>query len=200
VKGVGIIDRLDQYYGRDATQRTQVYYWIIEAKSGRHDLANVPPPRSAPDEGVDERIAKSLREILHLLTRKIAKALSISSTTVRKHLNKSLGMKCYHMRWVPHTSTAAQKPKVRRWLEPSYKRWRVMQPPISTSCGLVMSRGCPIGAITKQCGQHRRRQWTNLSGHQEVIRHRAHWMVDRRMLRTSGKSLDSYRTCTGFLH
>jgi predicted HTH transcriptional regulator len=73
-----------------------------EAKSGREDLSNVPPPGREPNEGLNDCIAKALKEDPHPSTRKIAKALNTSSTTVRKHLTKSLGMKCYHMRWVPH--------------------------------------------------------------------------------------------------
>jgi hypothetical protein len=111
VKRVEIIDRLNKYYGGDAIQRTQVCYWIREVKSGRKDLSNVTLPGRAPCEGLDDCIAKALKEDPHLLTRKIAKALNISSTMVQNHLTKSLGMKCYHMRWVPHTLTAAQASK-----------------------------------------------------------------------------------------
>jgi hypothetical protein len=43
--------------------------------------------------------------------RKIAKALNIGFMTVQNHPTKSLRMKCYHMQWVPHTLTVAQKAK-----------------------------------------------------------------------------------------
>jgi hypothetical protein len=43
MKGVEIIDRLNKHYHRVAPQRTQVYYWIEEVKSGRKDLSTIPP-------------------------------------------------------------------------------------------------------------------------------------------------------------
>jgi histone-lysine N-methyltransferase SETMAR len=73
----------------------------------------MPPPGRAPDERLDDCIGKALKEDPHLSTRKIAKVLSISSTTGQSHLTKSFGMKCYHMQWVPHTFTAAQQAKRR---------------------------------------------------------------------------------------
>jgi hypothetical protein len=113
MKGVETIDRLHKYYGRDALQRTQVYYWIREVKSGRKDLLNISPAGSALDEGLYHCIAKGLKEDPHLSTRKIAKALNISSATVRNHLTKSLEMKRDQMRWVPHTLMAAQQAQLR---------------------------------------------------------------------------------------
>jgi hypothetical protein len=105
--GVEIIDRLNKCYGRNALQRTQMYYWIREVKSGRKDLSNVSPAGWALDEGLDHCVAKGLKEDIHPSTRKIAKALSISSATVRSHLTKSLEMKRDYMQWVPHTLMAA---------------------------------------------------------------------------------------------
>jgi hypothetical protein len=72
-------------------------------RSGRKDLSNVPPPGRAADEGLDEWIAKALREdrYSHLSTRKIAIALNAGSIRVQNHLTKSLGIKCCHMQWVP---------------------------------------------------------------------------------------------------
>jgi hypothetical protein len=64
MKGVEIIDRLKKHHGRDALQRTQVYNWIKEVKSGRKDLSNIPPPGKAPDEGLDNCIGKALKEDL----------------------------------------------------------------------------------------------------------------------------------------
>jgi hypothetical protein len=86
-----IIDMLNKHYGGDALQRTQVYCWIKEVKLGNKDLSNVPPPRRGPDERLYDCIAKALQEDPHLSTTKIAKALTISSTTLRNHLAKSLG-------------------------------------------------------------------------------------------------------------
>jgi hypothetical protein len=110
MKRMEIVDRLNHHY-RDALQRTQVYCWIKEVQSEGKDSSNIPSRGRASDEGLDDCIRKGLKEDPHLSTRKIARASNIGSTTVRNHLTKSLGMKCYHMRWVPHTLTAAQNVK-----------------------------------------------------------------------------------------
>jgi predicted HTH transcriptional regulator len=62
-------------------------------KSGRKDLSDVPPLGMAPDEGLDDCIAKALKENPHFSTRKITKALNTGSRTVRNDLTTSLGMK-----------------------------------------------------------------------------------------------------------
>jgi hypothetical protein len=111
MKGVEIIGRLNKHYSADALQRMQVCHWIKQVKSGRNDLSNVSPPGRAPDEALNDCIAKALEEDPHLSTRKIAKTLNVSSTTVPNHLTKSLEMKCYHMRWAHHAPKAAQKAK-----------------------------------------------------------------------------------------
>jgi hypothetical protein len=38
VKAVEITDRLNKHYGQDALERTQVYDWIKEVKSGRRNF------------------------------------------------------------------------------------------------------------------------------------------------------------------
>jgi hypothetical protein len=111
MKGLELIESLHKHYGGDALQRTQIYHWIKEVKSRRKAFSNVPAPGRAPDEGLSDCIAMVLKEDLHLSTRKIANALTISSTTVRGHLTTSLGMRCYRLRWFPHSLTAAEKAK-----------------------------------------------------------------------------------------
>jgi predicted HTH transcriptional regulator len=96
MKGVKIIGRLNKRYDQDALQQTQVYYCIKDVKSGRKDLSNISTPGRAQDEGLDDCIVRALKEDSHLSKRKIAEALTVSSATVRNHLTKSLGMKCYH--------------------------------------------------------------------------------------------------------
>jgi hypothetical protein len=111
MKRVEITYRLNKHFGEDVLQRTQVYYRAKEVKSGRKHLSDLPPPGRALDEGLDDCLAKALKEDPHLSTRKIAKTLNVSSTTMPNHLAKPLGMKCYYMRCVPHTLTATRKAK-----------------------------------------------------------------------------------------
>jgi hypothetical protein len=47
----------------------------------------------------------------HLCARKIAQSLSlgIATSTFCHYLRSVIGMKCYHLRWIPHTLTVDQK-------------------------------------------------------------------------------------------
>jgi hypothetical protein len=110
MKGVQIIDRLNKQYGGHTLQRTQMHYWINETKSGSMDLSNIPPREWGQMRDWKKGLQKAPKEDPHLSTSKIAKALNISSTKLQNHLTKSLGMKCYHMRWLTHT-LAARKAK-----------------------------------------------------------------------------------------
>jgi hypothetical protein len=86
MKRAEIIDPLNKDYGRDALQRMQVHDSIKDLKSGSKDLPNIPPPGREPDNGLDKCIGKALKQDPHLSTRKKAKALNISSTTVQNQL------------------------------------------------------------------------------------------------------------------
>jgi hypothetical protein len=87
----------------------QVDYWTRKVMMGRTDLSNTPPPGSERDELLADCIAEAHAADLHLSAKNIAQVLNISLDSVRHHLTVSLGMKCYHMRCVPHTSTDAQQ-------------------------------------------------------------------------------------------
>jgi hypothetical protein len=91
MKGVEITDRLNKHSDGGTFQRTQVCHWIKEVKSGRRDLSKVLPPGRAPGEGLDDCIAKALKENPHFSTKKTVKALNLTSTTVRNHSIKSFG-------------------------------------------------------------------------------------------------------------
>jgi hypothetical protein len=83
MKGVEITDRLNKHYDGGALQQTPAYHCIKEGKSGRKDLSHIPPPGKAPNEDLDDCIAKALNEDPHLSTKQILKALNIGSTTVQ---------------------------------------------------------------------------------------------------------------------
>jgi hypothetical protein len=178
MKRVEIIHNLNKHHDGDALQRTQVYYWIKEVKWRKKNLSNGPPR-----EGPDDCIATALKEDPHLSTRKIAKALNSSSARVRNQLTRSLGMKCYHMRCVPHTLAAAQRAKRAETAGSWYKRWKAIQPPTATSCKLVMSVRCSVRTIAKPFGQRRGRKWTNLNGPGIVMGKR--WSVRSSMVQGS---------------
>jgi hypothetical protein len=105
---------MNKHYGRDALRRTQVYSWIKEVRLGKSGLSSIPSLGMAPDEGRGGCAGKALKEDLRLSMKKATKILTISFTMVRNYLTRSLGMKCYYMRWVPHMLTAAQNAKCRK--------------------------------------------------------------------------------------
>jgi hypothetical protein len=72
---------------------------------GEKEFLNITPPGKAPDEELDNCIGKPLKEDPCFPTRKLAKVPNIPSTIVRNNLTQSLGMKCHHIRWVPHMLT-----------------------------------------------------------------------------------------------
>jgi AraC-like DNA-binding protein len=89
--------------------RTQIYCWINEVKRGRTDLNNIASPRREPDEGLAGVIAAKLDADPHLSAGKLAQSLGIAVSTVCRYLTEVLGMKCRHLRSMPHMLTAAQK-------------------------------------------------------------------------------------------
>jgi hypothetical protein len=107
--GVQIVECLRQHYGKDALSRTQEYFWINEAKRARTDLSTIASPGREPDESLAAVIAGKLDTDPHFSARKLAQSLGIAASTVCRYLTEVLGMKCRHLRWVPHTLTPAQK-------------------------------------------------------------------------------------------
>jgi hypothetical protein len=106
---VEIIPRVRDHYGEDVLSRTQIYFWINEMKHRRTDLGNIAGPGRKPDEGFAGVIAAKLDADPHLSARKLARSLRIAASAVCRYLSEVLEMKCRHLRWVPHTLTAAQK-------------------------------------------------------------------------------------------
>jgi hypothetical protein len=103
------ISRLRDHDGEDALSRTQIYFWINQIKRGRIDLNNIASPGREPDECLAGVIAAKRDANPHLSERQLAQSLRIAASTVCQYLAEVMGMKCRHLRWVPHTLTAAQK-------------------------------------------------------------------------------------------
>jgi hypothetical protein len=69
----------------------------------------VATPRREPDEGLSSVIAGKLDADPHLSAWKLAHSLGIAVLTVCHYLTEVLGMKCQHLRWIPHMLTQPQK-------------------------------------------------------------------------------------------
>jgi hypothetical protein len=111
MQGMEIIRRINEHYGDNALSRSTIYSWIAEVKRGRTDLSNIGSPGRTPDEGLAGVIATRHERDPHLSARKLAQSLGIAASTVCHYLSDVLGMKCFQMRWVPHTLSALQKAK-----------------------------------------------------------------------------------------
>jgi hypothetical protein len=104
-----IPERLSKAYGADAMKRTQVFYWIRDIHSGREDLSDQPRLGRPPQIGLDTILALKLELDPHTTARSLALSLGVSRPTILNRLHKNLGMKCYHLRWIPDLLDDSQK-------------------------------------------------------------------------------------------
>jgi hypothetical protein len=73
------------------------------------DLNTIASREREPDESLAAVIAGKLDADPHFSARKLAQSLGIAVSTACRYLTEVLGMKCRHLRRVPHTLTHAQK-------------------------------------------------------------------------------------------
>jgi hypothetical protein len=67
------------------------------------------PRRGQPPEiRIDEILARRLERDRHAIAQKLAYLLDVSLPTVATDLQEGLGMKYFHLRWVPHLLTSSQ--------------------------------------------------------------------------------------------
>jgi hypothetical protein len=118
-----IPERLSKAYGSDALKRTQVFHWVRDIRSGREDLSDQPCPGSPPQIAIDTILAHKLKFDPHRTARKLSLSMSLSMSmrmslslslgislpTILNHPHENLGMKCYHLRWIPHLLDDSQK-------------------------------------------------------------------------------------------
>jgi hypothetical protein len=97
------------HYGEGAMSRSEVYKWIRDIMRGRTDLETIASPGRTPDEGLSEVIRHRIEAGPHLSAREIAHSFGIATLTGCHHLRSVLGMKCCHLRWIPHTLTVGEK-------------------------------------------------------------------------------------------
>jgi hypothetical protein len=90
-------------------KKTQVFFWVEEVRRGREDLSNEEMLGTSPNAGLDEILAYRLERDPHTTTHGLAAPVRTSPQTVIVHLYEGFGMKCFHLRWVPHTLIDLQK-------------------------------------------------------------------------------------------
>jgi hypothetical protein len=102
-----------EHYTDRAISRSEVYRSLRDGKGGRTDLETISSPGRSrtPDEGLADVIGKRIDKDAHLSACNIAESLSlgIARSTLCHYLRHVIGMKCCHLRWIPHTLTIAEK-------------------------------------------------------------------------------------------
>jgi hypothetical protein len=107
--GITIHQHLKDHSGENVMSPTEVYRWIRDIKGERTDLETIASSGRMPEEGLSEVIRHRIGVDPHLCARKIVQSLGIATSSVCHHLRYVLGMKCSHLRWIPHTLTVGQK-------------------------------------------------------------------------------------------
>jgi hypothetical protein len=92
-------------------KKTQVFFGVKEVRPEREDLSDEERSRRPSAAGLNEILAYPLERDLNTTARRLAVSLGISPQTVMVHLHEGLRMKCFHLRWVPHTLTDPHKAK-----------------------------------------------------------------------------------------
>jgi histone-lysine N-methyltransferase SETMAR len=111
LRGTQIIAKLKQHYKSDVLSDQAIRYWIRGVKFLRKDLNNIPSPGRPQIEDLDVQIEQIIENDPHASARHIAEVLNVSPSTVCDRLTNDLGMKCCHLRWVPHLLSSEQKAK-----------------------------------------------------------------------------------------
>jgi hypothetical protein len=94
---------------------SEVHRWVTDVKGGRTVLETISSPgrTRTPDEELADVIRKRIDEDPHLSACKIGQSLSlgitIAASTVCHYRRHVIGMKCCHLRRIPHTLTVARK-------------------------------------------------------------------------------------------
>jgi hypothetical protein len=84
-------------------------FLVNEIKWGRTDFNTITSPGRELDEDIAAAVAGKLDIDPQLSTRKFALSLLIPASAVYRYLTEVLGIKCRHLRWVPHMLAPAQK-------------------------------------------------------------------------------------------
>jgi hypothetical protein len=111
--GIEIHPSLTERYRGRAMSRSEMYGWVRDIKGERTDLETISSPgrTRTPEEGLADGIRKRIDQDPHLSAPEIAQSLSlgIAISTFCHYLRHVTGMKCCHLRCIPHTSPIAQK-------------------------------------------------------------------------------------------
>jgi hypothetical protein len=94
--------RLEAQFGDATYSERSVRLWSQYVRQGREDLHNEARSGGPPIDFLDIRILALPDERPFHLAYSIAESLYVSHSTILSHLRKSLRLKRFHLRWIPH--------------------------------------------------------------------------------------------------
>lgn len=104
-----IAEKLFQHYGPNAYKYPTVKEWIRHFRLGKNTYENDPRSGRPKFNDIELKILKILDEDPFVSARSMARTLGVSDFTIRDRLHNSLGLKCLHLKLVPHYLTIQQK-------------------------------------------------------------------------------------------
>jgi hypothetical protein len=94
--------RLSAHFGDAACSLRSVQCWCRYIRQGRELLDDEPRSGRPPIDFFDIQILSSLEKQPFHSAYSPAEILDVSHTTILNHLRDSLGMKLFHLRWIPN--------------------------------------------------------------------------------------------------
>jgi hypothetical protein len=104
-----IHSELESVYHKEALTLSTVYKWSACFQVQRTKLPNDPRSSMPGETDVATGISAMLEERLFFSCKLIARNFRVAKTTCLRILREDLGLKKFHLRWVPHTIDPTQK-------------------------------------------------------------------------------------------
>jgi hypothetical protein len=90
-------------------KKMHVLYRVREIWAGCGDLSDEGWPNRPCKINLDIVMGQKFELDPHTMARTLSLSLSVSVQTGANHLHHNLGMKCSHLRWIPHVLDDSQK-------------------------------------------------------------------------------------------
>jgi hypothetical protein len=97
-----ITTRLQPQFGEHSSKLRTVQFWVGEVRFARQDLHDEIRNGRPPLDDIDAKILAILNKSPFESMHSISERLGVTPVTVLNHLHLSIGLKSFHLRWVPH--------------------------------------------------------------------------------------------------
>jgi DNA-binding transcriptional ArsR family regulator len=94
--------RLSARFGDTPCSLRSVQRWCLYIRQGRELLVDEPRSGRPPIDFLDIQILSSVEKQPFHLVYSLAEILDVSHTTILNHLRDLLGMKMFHLHWIPN--------------------------------------------------------------------------------------------------